>query len=100
MAKPEFKPDPYSADFNPAYATPEEVVAYTRTSRSEVERRLRDGTYQSFRSTPQRRLIVFASVLADQKRRIEAGADLGRHKGEGRGGKRERKPKDATTGVG
>jgi hypothetical protein len=89
------KPEHLPTDFNPAYATPVEVCAFTRLSRSEIERRLRDGTYQSFLASKNKRLIVFASVLADQKKRIAAGPRLGEHKGEGRGGKRERKAKVA-----
>jgi hypothetical protein len=54
------------------------------------------------RRSAQRRLIIFASVLCDQEKRIAAGPRLGQHKGEGRGGKRERKPKanDPTGGEG
>jgi hypothetical protein len=79
------------ADFNPRYATLAQVLAYTGLSRSEVERRMRDGTYETFLISPQKRLFVFSSVQADIDKRRAQGQRLGEHVGEGRGGKR--KPK-------
>ncbi len=61
------------AAFNVKYATVPEVCVYTRLSRSEVERKMRDGSYQSFLASRAKRLIVFASVLADIEKHIAAG---------------------------
>jgi hypothetical protein len=71
-------------------------MLYTGLSRSEVERRLRDGTYESFLISPQRRLVVFSTVLDDIVKRRSQGQRLGEHVGEGRGGKRRRKDAAAT----
>ena len=82
------KPEHLPADFNPRFATPDEVAAYARISRRVVERRMRDGTYESFLAGPNKRLIVFQSVLDDIERRRAAGAQFDRARsrpGEGRG---------------
>jgi hypothetical protein len=90
--KPGFLP----ADFNPRFATLDQVLAFTGLSRTEVERRMRDGTYETFLISPQKRLFVFASVQADIEHRRAQGPRLGEHVGKGRGGKRERKGDAAT----
>jgi hypothetical protein len=79
------------ADFNPRYATVPEVCAFTRLSRTEIERRLRDGVYESFLASRQKRLVVFSTVLEDIERRRKEGARFGLHVGEGRGGSHKRK---------
>ena len=89
------KPEHLPADFNPRFATQDEVGAYARISRREVERRMRDGTYESFLAGPNKRLIVFASVLADIERRLSQGAqfDPPLPPGKGaRGRRRKRRP--------
>jgi hypothetical protein len=71
-------------------------MAYTGLSRSEVERRLRDGSYDSFLISPQKRLVIFSTVLEDADRRQKQGPRLGEHKGEqNRGGKPDRGRKAA-----
>lgn len=91
--KPAFLP----ADFRPAYATPDEVAAYARISRRVVERRMRDGTYESFLAGPNKRLIVFQSVLADIDRRRAQGAQFDRPLPPGKGarGRRRKTPEAA-----
>ena len=79
------KPEHLPADFNPRFATPDEVAAYARISRRVVERRMRDGTYESFLAGPNKRLIVFQSVLDDIERRRAAGAQFDRAQPPGRG---------------
>jgi hypothetical protein len=88
-AKP--KPAPLSADFNPRFATPDEVAAYCRVSRRVVERRMRDGTYESFLAGPNKRLIVFATVVDDIERRLAAGAQFDRPLAPGKGARGRRK---------
>jgi hypothetical protein len=85
------------ADFNPRFASIDQVLVYTGLSRSEVERRLRDGTYESFLISPQKRMIVFSTVTADAERRRGQGSRLGEHVGEGRGGAHKRKGDAART---
>jgi hypothetical protein len=93
------KPEHLPADFNPAYATPDEIAAYARISRRGVERKMRDGTYESFLISPNKRVIVFASVRADIERRRAAGPQFDREQPPGRGtgarGRRRKAEADA-----
>jgi hypothetical protein len=75
------KPSYLPADFHPRYATPDEVAAYARLSRREVDRRMRDGTYKSFLAGPNKRLVEFATVLTDIERRASQGPSFGTPEG-------------------
>ncbi len=91
------KPEHLPADFRPAYATPSEAAAFARISRRVVERRMRDGTYESFLAGPNKRLIVFQSVLDDIERRRAQGAQFDRPLPPGKGarGRRRKTPEAA-----
>ena len=94
------KPEHLPADFNPAYATPDDIVAYARISRRTVERKMRDGTYESFLISANKRVIVFQSVLDDIERRRALGAQFDRPLPPGKGARgRRRKTVEATAGA-
>jgi hypothetical protein len=63
-------------DFCPVDASIPEVMSFRRERRTAVERKLRDGTYQSYLSG-NRRLIIFESVLRDRETCIARGPQLG-----------------------
>jgi hypothetical protein len=85
------KPEHLPADFNPRFATADEVAAYARISRRVVERRMRDETYESFLAGPNKRLIVFQSVLDDIERRRAQGAMFDRPLPPGKGARGRRR---------
>ena len=97
------KPEHLPADFNPRFATADEVAAYARISRRvvarEVERRMRDGTYESFLAGPNKRLIVFESVIADIERRRSAGPQFDRPFPPGKGARGRRRKATAEAGA-
>jgi hypothetical protein len=90
------KPEHLPADFNPRFATPDEVAAYTRLSRRVIERRMRAGVYESFLGSDNRRLIVFQSVIADIERRRSAGPQFDRPLPPGKGARGRRRRAEAT----
>jgi hypothetical protein len=62
---------PLPKDFHPIDCTPEEAASYRRESLRTVYAKIKDGRYESYRESRIRK-IIFASVLADRERAIEA----------------------------
>jgi hypothetical protein len=93
------KPALLPADFSPRFATADEVAAYCRISRRVVERRMRDGTYESFLAGPNKRLIIFQSVLDDIERRRAQGAQFDRPLPPGKGARGRRRKATAEAGA-
>jgi hypothetical protein len=88
---------PLPSGFDPVDATIDEVASYRRESRWTVHKKLRDGTYESYKDGRITK-VVFDSVKRDRERSIAASRNPTGKRKPGR--PRKPRPEDQTSQAG